>query len=1386
MTGARPVGSRRYRRTLAAALSAAVIGLAFASSSASAASTHPLKEEWSTGSNCSPEEVATDAVGNVYVACSAVGTNEKIGSIRKFSPTGVPIPFTASVFYVSGNEINENPVSPGAYGGKPYEIGSQIFLDVDRSSSVRSGYIYMAALGNVDIFSPTGKYVTSVKGDYLYGEPSGVGIDDKGFVYVLFEGCCGRAHVSKYDPVSYQEIKRILVTRDETLSVEFHGPCCTRIRPDNTGAVWAGWGGVYFNGNGSFGKYEAYEFNDNLDTGSGGKNANAAVGTTSPFLKEAFPTVNCPERWPSNAGPYPCSLKGGSFDVDLSNNDVYAQEGNKIVPYSQGVVGDPVHQDGPSFGEGIFGSSGRGVEIDKDGNVYTTAATNKVVKFSKGDILPTVTTKPAPITDLGHTTATVRGLIDPAGGGEITDCKVKFGTTTAYTAAGSPVSCSQATPYPGGSPTEVSAVLPGLAVGTSYNYRFEASNAKGSNIGGNRRLEAKAVLQLETKPATGIDEHNGTLNGQLDTDGLATTYYFDYGLTAGYGLKTETLPIAGGAGEIKSTPSVLGHLQRGKQYHYRLVATNSLGTTKGTDQIFRTASAPEISGNGATDVTDTTAVLHATINPVGFPTTYRFDFGPSPSFGESLPVGGGELTGNTPQNVSVQLAGLPPSTTIHYRVVAENTWGTSTTDDTTFNFRPTPCPNSHVRQLTGASYLPDCRAYEIVSPGEAGAVQLMPGEGFRVFTETFGGSDFAQAPQNFGYASSPSRFVFWGALGSLKGIEAPNTLIDIYMATRTNKGWVQTMPGLKGNETKYTYGRQCSDSLDLCLDHIGGLYVVNPETNESENVPKSRAPFLYKADGTRLGRLPTNVGVVKNGSKFRGDLQPSGDFSHFFFSTQTPFTPDGADTAPGSVYDNDIAAKTVTVISKLPNGEPIPVQPAGASDPTRVTGIGGRSTDGSRVLLAGTTSGQCNVEQYPFECPYILGSPARLYMRVNNAATLEVSRGEEVNFVGMTRDASKVFFTTTEALDEVADTDTSRDLYMWEENGDKLTLISQEGALGNSDSCSSTWTTKCGVQALTPSAAQYSEFFDLVARMPGIDDVLANESGDIYFYSPEDLVPGEVGGDGERNLYLYRDGRLHFVTTFEPGTQVERSTISPNGSHAAFLTKSTLTAYGSQGKREVYAYSADSGALRCASCNPAGTAPIGDVVTVAEAGPFMANDGRTFFATKEGLVPQDTNGLRDIYEYVDGRAQLISTGTGDRDSTGGLEVFSIFFGNMQTGLESVSRDGTDVYFSTFDSLVPEDVNGSFLKMYDARTGGGFDFNPDLGACAAADECHGAGSSPPAIPQIRTGGTLGASGNLTAPKHKTRTKKKHRRRKKTKRHAKKTRRHTKHRGSRSNG
>jgi hypothetical protein len=220
------------------------------------------------------------------------------------------------------------------------------------------------------------------------------------------------------------------------------------------------------------------------------------------------------------------------------------------------------------------------------------------------------------------------------------------------------------------------------------------------------------------------------------------------------------------------------------------------------------------------------------------------------------------------------------------------------------------------------------------------------------------------------------------------------------------------------------------------------------------------------------------------------------------------------------------------------------------------------------------------------------------------------------------------------------------------------------------------------------------------------------------------------------------------------------------------MTKSSLTSYDSEKHDEVYAYDAETNVIRCASCNPSGGKPMSGshVVSVSESGPFMSDDGRVFFATKEPLVPEDTDGIRDIYEYTEGRARLITTGTGDRDSTGGLETVSFFFGNTQTGLESVSRNGTDVYFTTYESLVPEDKNGSFVKIYDARTNGGFDYSPELGPCAAADECHGVGTEPPPPAEIATEGSLGGGGNLSSQKQARKQKRHHRKHKRHRRRA----------------
>src|SRR5262249_39663278 len=139
-----------------------------------------------------------------------------------------------------------------------------------------------------------------------------------------------------------------------------------------------------------------------------------------------------------------------------------------------------------------------------------------------------------------------------------------------------------------------------------------------------------------------------------------------------------------------------------------------------------------------------------------------------------------------------------------------------TTADSNFSFRPPSCPNGHVRQQTNASYLPDCRAYELVSPAAAGSVTFFSGD-------VTHGNNFAellrtQEPNASGTADSPPRLGFFGSMGSVIGTEPPNAILDRYVATRTTSGWKTTFPGMKGNEGLLALNPQCNFSLSECVD----------------------------------------------------------------------------------------------------------------------------------------------------------------------------------------------------------------------------------------------------------------------------------------------------------------------------------------------------------------------------------------------------------------------------------------------------------------------------------------------------------------------------------------------------------------------------------------
>jgi hypothetical protein len=125
-----------------------------------------------------------------------------------------------------------------------------------------------------------------------------------------------------------------------------------------------------------------------------------------------------------------------------------------------------------------------------------------------------------------------------------------------------------------------------------------------------------------------------------------------------------------------------------------------------------------------------------------------------------------------------------------------------------------------VRQQTGASLLPDCRAYELVSAANAGGYDvesdLVPGQ-----------TPFTAHPR------AGNRLLYGLHFGSTPGIagDPPNFGLDPYVAERTANGWVSRYVGIpaEGMADPNPYGSPLLGA-DQALNvfAFGGKNICNP------------------------------------------------------------------------------------------------------------------------------------------------------------------------------------------------------------------------------------------------------------------------------------------------------------------------------------------------------------------------------------------------------------------------------------------------------------------------------------------------------------------------------------------------------------------------------
>lgn len=102
-----------------------------------------------------------------------------------------------------------------------------------------------------------------------------------------------------------------------------------------------------------------------------------------------------------------------------------------------------------------------------------------------------------------------------------------------------------------------------------------------------------------------LTQQSATLLGKVNPSGARTTYFFQFGPTTRYGAVTPNGAANAGAGTINVTGAIAA-LAPFTTYHYRLVAKNANGTTRGKDRTFKTKRQP------------LGLALAATPNPVAF------------------------------------------------------------------------------------------------------------------------------------------------------------------------------------------------------------------------------------------------------------------------------------------------------------------------------------------------------------------------------------------------------------------------------------------------------------------------------------------------------------------------------------------------------------------------------------------------------------------------------------------------------------------------------------------------------------------------------------------------------------------------------------------------
>jgi hypothetical protein len=698
-------------------------------------------------------------------------------------------------------------------------------------------------------------------------------------------------------------------------------------------------------------------------------------------------------------------------------------------------------------------------------------------------------------------------------------------------------------------------------------------------------------------------------------------------------------------------------------------------------------------------------------------------------------------------------------------------------------------------------YLPDCRAYEMVSPPYK--------DGFPIQPLGYSSNDFSEGAPLFAASS----------LGAFGGSPDIHALGNDYEFRRTASGW-ETV-AMDPLPTQYVVndsaGSTNRGALAVTEDGTALMQLHTP----SESVYGSE---LYRRTlagvVSRVGPMlpesavpPEPIGVL-NGEEGLHFAGASADLSHVLF-----YIDPAAGGLPAGIVTNLWRGDTTLALTGIgeatslyeyvgtDNSEPklVGVKNSGPLQSNREAklisqcgiGLGGpvapfRTGNTHNAIAAGgdvvflTASPKCpgSKESGPGSGPPTYELLARIAgertvaisepspSECGLSAACSIAPPADANFEGASSDGSKAFFTSTQQLLPNASEDESA--------GDSASRkgCSQTTGPSGCNLYEYDFNSPAGQNLVLVSGGDSSGLGPEVQGVSAVSD----DGSHVYFVAKSVLTSaanreGQRAKAGAENLYVFEHddrsanegfpkGHTTFIATLAESDSGQWSAhgrgpmnVTPDGRFLVFTSSADLTPGDTSTVPQVFRYDAQDGELARISIGNEGynnngntgvnlafierASLSGEQKVGVDIHPSVSNDGSTVaFDSSAELTPQaiadPTNAVLNVYEYRAGHVYLISDG---RTTSGSDQTFH---GSVLTG---ISPSGSDIFFRSYGSLLPQDTD-TLPDVYDARVRGGFSAAAGQSACAG-DACQSPVDLTPALSSPATATYLSGS-NLAPP------------------------------------